>query len=308
MKYAITLLTLLCLTAAQAQEVYYYDEHWQPTREKDHAYKRVVEHTGAETYVVNEFYRNGTLYSTGRYITPEIKYLKDYQGSIYRQDTFKYYHPNGQLKKKGEYVDGIHNGLWLYYHDTGVPEKETISDNGRLIAGTLYYKDSSIRYTAGYEKDGYQQWMVYRKYNRLGDVVAVTKVDDYGNEESILVENLGANYHEKYTEAAPDYDLKGFIERRLMYPAKQRNSGQGGNILIGFTIDKQGYVTDVTPLWPHYSKVLQRETIKVIQKMPPWQPATKEGKPLEEFNHIFTHFDSRAHFIRQYINTVYYFK
>ena len=43
---------------------------------------------------------------------------------------FKYFHPNGEIWKTGEMVNGKESGLWTYYYDNGVKSSEGRFTNG----------------------------------------------------------------------------------------------------------------------------------------------------------------------------------
>lgn len=62
-------------------------------------------------YLQSLFYENGQLQSKG--IVTDSSHRKDNLGY------WKYFYPNGNLKKEGEFVDGNSKGIWKEYHENG---------------------------------------------------------------------------------------------------------------------------------------------------------------------------------------------
>lgn len=76
-----------------------------------------------------------------------------------------------------------------------------------------------------------------------------------------------------------DAEMYKFIGKHLKYPKKARRKGIEGMVIVQFTVDKEGNVTD--------PKVLRdigygcgEAALKVVKKMPKWTPGTQRDKPV----------------------------
>ncbi|MEQ8907784.1 MAG: hypothetical protein RIC95_01205 [Vicingaceae bacterium] len=107
-----------------------------------------------------EIYRNGYLLSSG---------IIDNAG-LY-QGLWETYYLNGQLKSKGEYLDGKKYGKWSYYFQNGTLEQEGFYDKNGEFTGTWkwYYDDSKLLRTEEFRRgleDG-----ILEEYDRKGNLI-----------------------------------------------------------------------------------------------------------------------------------------
>ena len=71
-----------------------------------------------------------------------------------------------------------------------------------------------------------------------------------------------------------------WVNDRLRYPAEARRKRIEGAVVMNFTIDEEGRVTNiVVKKSPHPS--LEREAVRVVSRSPLWQPALRDGKPVK---------------------------
>ena len=87
-----------------------------------------------------------------------------------------------------------------------------------------------------------------------------------------------------------DGDINTYISENLKYPKEAMDNGIEGRVVIGFKVDENGYVKDPQVVTENYSyangtngngikpNLLATAAIDVIQKMPRWTPAEKDGK------------------------------
>lgn len=82
---------------------------------------------------------------------------------------------------------------------------------------------------------------------------------------------------EEVVAAKPSVDIQTFMAEQLKYPEEARKRQMEGRVMIGFTVNEQGeVVTPVVKSSP--DPLLAAEALRVISKMPRWEPATKNGK------------------------------
>ena len=68
-----------------------------------------------------------------------------------------------------------------------------------------------------------------------------------------------------------------FISKNVVYPSISRNTGKQGKVYVTFIIDKQGNVTNAEVI-KGVDKHLDKEALRVINKMPKWKPGKQRGK------------------------------
>jgi TonB family protein len=71
-----------------------------------------------------------------------------------------------------------------------------------------------------------------------------------------------------------------FKTENAKYPPEIKNLGIEGSVLVGFAIEKSGFVSGIN-IFRGVSPSLDAEVIRVIKSMPPWQPAKVKGKPVK---------------------------
>lgn len=73
-------------------------------------------------------------------------------------------------------------------------------------------------------------------------------------------------------------DLSNYLSRHLKYPEGCFEKGIEGRSLVQFTIDTTGLVTDVSIKQSSGDMYLDQEAIRVVSKMPKWNPGYRDGK------------------------------
>ena len=74
-----------------------------------------------------------------------------------------------------------------------------------------------------------------------------------------------------------DNYINGFIYRQLRYPDSAVKSNQQGRVVVGFIVDKEGWVCNIKIL-KSVCPELDREAMRVIGNMPRWTPGKHNGK------------------------------
>ena len=70
-----------------------------------------------------------------------------------------------------------------------------------------------------------------------------------------------------------------YVKQQFQFPAA--DAGKSGRMLIGFTVDYQGYVRDVKVI-RGMSATMDAEAIRVISNSPKWEPGKVQGRPVNE--------------------------
>lgn len=67
-----------------------------------------------------------------------------------------------------------------------------------------------------------------------------------------------------------------FIGKNIKYPRDAEQKGIEGRVIVGFTVDKTGEITDVHIL-KGVSATMDKEAERVVKMMPPWKPGKNNG-------------------------------
>lgn len=71
-----------------------------------------------------------------------------------------------------------------------------------------------------------------------------------------------------------------FIAKTMVYPASAIENGIEGIVVVTFTVRTDGSLANIK-VKRMIDPDLEAEAIRVTRKMPAWQPATKDGKPVD---------------------------
>ncbi len=73
--------------------------------------------------------------------------------------------------------------------------------------------------------------------------------------------------------------FSSWVSSKLVYPNDSYSRGIEGTIKLGFTVNKEGEVTDVIVI-RGVADDLDEEAVRVVSNSPKWTPATVDGKPV----------------------------
>jgi len=130
-------------SVAQTGEPQYLSQVMTGTSRKHAAYYRVAEGMDGDAYIGRTYTMDGKLKAEGRYADPEL--------SI-EHGSFVFYHANGEVESRGEYVMGHKAGIWERFDPAGRPLAEKIY-NPEPLANIVYTRAQTMpRYHGGDEK------------------------------------------------------------------------------------------------------------------------------------------------------------
>ncbi len=78
-----------------------------------------------------------------------------------------------------------------------------------------------------------------------------------------------------------DKALFGFLIDNISYPEMVRDAGGKGTVGVLFVLDKEGNVTDVSVHRATKYSELNKEAVRVISKLPKWNPGKQHGRPVK---------------------------
>ena len=233
----------------------YYDKDWNKSEQKDAEYVRSYKVDVDHKYRVEDRYINGNkLQMSGYYSSLDPDGIKD--------GHFVYYSDSGFIMKEGNYADDNKIGEWKYYYENSrnIKKIEHFMNgkyDGELIS---YYEDGKIKDKTVYD--------------------AKTNAINYSSYDETGKEITRSSYIEVMPK--PPYDLNKYISENVKYPRKARKNNITGRVLTKFVVDEDGKITNVTVI-KHVSPEIDAEAIRVISQMPRWNPGTQNGKPVKVY-------------------------
>lgn len=89
------------------------------------------------------------------------------------------------------------------------------------------------------------------------------------------------------TEQMPQYPggipaLTAFLSRNLVYPAKAQEAGIQGKVIVRFVVGNDGSLSDVKVV-RGIGGGCDEEALRVIRKMPKWNPGKQNGKAVKVY-------------------------
>ena len=74
--------------------------------------------------------------------------------------------------------------------------------------------------------------------------------------------------------------LKEYLDKNVNYPAVALDNGVEGIVVVGIIITPDGAITNPKVL-KFIDPELEKEALRVVNGMPAWIPAEKDGSPIE---------------------------
>ena len=97
-------------------------------------------------------------------------------------------------------------------------------------------------------------------------------IDDLVEEETYIIP-----YDKKAQFPGGNDSLISFLQKNLHYPQEALNEGIEGRVYVAFIIKENGSISNVQ-VTQSVDPLLDAEAVRVVQSMPKWSPAEKNGK------------------------------
>ena len=258
-------LLLFCLLLATSYlghaqtDTVYFDHYWKKTDYDYAEYYRIRPLDPGNGYKIEDrFISNNKLQMSGHFATKD---------SEFKEGPFVFYNAKGKKESEVSYKDDKREGEVLtYYADTDALWYRAIFEHG-FPTGELesYYKDGKIK-----RKE-------YRK-----------AFSDPTNGKCYAEDGSEIAYTPFETQPKPNYNLSTYFSQSLKYPQKARVKNIEGSVIVHFVVNEDGSITDIGTR-NSVSPEIDAEAIRVISKMPNWNPGILDGKPIKvQFNQRVT--------------------
>ena len=76
-----------------------------------------------------------------------------------------------------------------------------------------------------------------------------------------------------------------FLRKNLRYPPRAKPRRVEGSVVLKFVIDTEGRISNIETL-KSLDPDCDKEAMRVLQRMPAWKPAKKDGKPVKSYHRL----------------------
>lgn len=167
---------------------------------------------------------------------------------------------NGNTRMKCNYIDNKIDKTINYYMDDQIKLIYTIGENGNFSWSYILNESDTIRGVTKY---------IDSKFRLL--LENGEQLDNKTNVEIITISEVFPTYY------GGDMAMYKYIQENLIYPEKAKSKGKTGKVIVQFTIDQNGGITNVKVI-ESSSKIFNNEALRVVQQMPNWRPGHQRGK------------------------------
>ncbi|WP_456379351.1 TonB family protein [Lutibacter sp.] len=189
------------------------------------------------------------------------KILK-YTDSITNQVIEERYFKSGQIKSRNSFLSSTikkFHGKQTYWNKNGILHSEIYFKNGKKHGSFItYWENGQLKrqdfYTNGVFKEGFC-------WNRKGKNIKHSKFN-------IQPKFLGGSK-----------GLIDYLSKNIQYPRNSRTASTRGKVMVSFNVEKDGEVSNVK-IMKGVNLILNNEAKRVVQNMPKWNPALRDGNPI----------------------------
>jgi protein TonB len=100
------------------------------------------------------------------------------------------------------------------------------------------------------------------------------------------IEENDSTYDGPFIQEPPTFPggdpaLLGFLQNTTIYPQSAIDAGEQGTVGVSFILDKEGNVTEVSVRNGTRYQELNTEALRVIKKLPKWNPGRQQGRAVK---------------------------
>lgn len=200
------------------------------------------------------------------------------------------YLPNGEVYW-GEYKKGKATGQGRIYRDNGIVVSGTYKNGRYHGVDTLYRADGTI-HVAKY-RNGKMKSRIYdskqvadgRKFHKPAypQVDFKRRQEEFLRDQELRWEERNLALREKAGFINPKFqggtvdDFALWVNSQVGYPMTGRASNESRMVIVEFTVQRDGSVTDVHAVFGS-NPSLNEEAVKAVSRSPQWTPAHQHGE------------------------------
>lgn len=247
------------ILAQQAGDTIFFDSGWERTTIKDSIhYYRVIDKIKGNIFYVKDYYLSGVLQMTGSYIESSTREEN-------RVGEFIFYRESGKVSSVMFYNDNHQKeGKEQWYYESGElrGEKEYVNEKYHGFFKT-YYKNGKLKRSDKYVNGEWKSGTCYSEKKK--------KIKYYDYEvEAKFPGGLGK--------------LNEFLAKNIKYPDELVKAGLEAKIIIRFVLDEEGIIINAKAVNEEkYHPLFVKEALRVIRKVPRWEPGKVDGDPVKSY-------------------------
>ncbi len=171
---------------------------------------------------------------------------------------WKTYYASGKLRSERVYAAQLPDGCHRVWFENGQLQKEINYKKGQLHGALLtYWENGHPKRQDFYQHDSLTSGKCTDREGNLLPYFAYEKLPEFpGGMEK----------------------LRSYLARELKYPPNARRQEIEGQVKVSFVVNKDGSIDHIR-IQKSVSPELDAEAIRVIRKMPAWQPGQLDGEP-----------------------------
>lgn len=291
-KFIFAILLISCTVSSQTSfdKTIYLDSLYNETAEGNHKFYRVIKdyYLHTPSYKIYDYYKSGILQMEGTTLAKD---------NILKEGLFIYYYENGNKESVKRFKKSILTGKFNTYYESGnrKSEGEYLEDNrGETVVKIMkfwninnvqtvingngdYDEETATEINKGKIKEGYKEG-TWTGANKIFNFTYIEKYED-GKFLSGVSNDFQKAVH-TYTVVELKPEPKKGINHFYKYIGKNfqipSDIGKGGQIVVGFLIDKDGKITE-----PVVTKGVvdgaDKEAVRVVTSYKNWSPGELRG-------------------------------
>lgn len=214
------------------------------------------------TYAQNSTSINKNASNLSRTTIEDNSTILKYTDSITNQVIEERYYKSGQIKSRNYFLSStvkkLH-GKQTYWNENGILHSEIYFKNGKKHGSFItYWENGQLKrqdfYSNGVFKEGFC-------WNREGKNIKYSKFN-------IQPEFIGGSK-----------GLANYLKKNIQYPRNSRTASTRGKVMVYFNVKKDGAISNVK-IMKGVNLKLNNEAKRVVQNMPKWNPALRDGNPI----------------------------
>ena len=221
---------------SNAEEFYLWDARFKPVTNNDSAkfFTSVIK-------ISDTCWQWDTYQMFGPLVTSEQ--FKDHDGTI-MHGRFIQYHSDGYIDSTGTLVNGLANGDWFFFNDTGkfVLQKQYV--RGELVLTRDILKEE--------------------KQNKDDKPAKI-----YDDEKESEFKGGIAKWQR-------------YLLKNMKYPERAYNMKKDGMVVVQFVVNKDGDTEEID-IFHSVEYSLDKEAMRIIRKSPKWIPAYQNGRIVNSY-------------------------
>lgn len=205
------------------------------------------------------------------------------------------YYPDGKKKNEITYKNGRAEGQWRAWNEKGVLVIVAKAEYGQDTEEQVYtnkgiaLKEHRLHEPAPVDTayDGQVRRYMPPEIRRMPQLVADEVTEEEEVSPDALVVDRAVDEQPQvfaYAEVMPSFPggddaFMAYLKNNIRYPVMEKESGKQGAVYIRFTVQRDGSITDITPLKEvPGAPGLTKEAIRVMKGMPDWIPGKMNGR------------------------------